>query len=118
MSAVIYKTLPSFPQLQLAVASPVLRVPRCLPSGEKMKTPPGPVANKLPFLSTFMRRYLINLAKQLQQGIEPPVLADAARFRVRPVDVITNEPELRPILESDHTAHSREAVPAMPHPVS
>ena len=37
---------------QFDVAWPVLSVPRCLPSGEKTSTPPGPVANRLPCSST------------------------------------------------------------------
>src|SRR5262249_34907469 len=54
-SAVMYRTVPSLPQLQLDVLSPVLIVPRCSPLGLKTRTPPGPVAKRLPFLSTFMQ---------------------------------------------------------------
>jgi nitrite reductase/ring-hydroxylating ferredoxin subunit len=53
----------------------------------------------------FMRRYLIRLARDLQRGIEPPVLADASLFRVRPVDIVTPESDLEPIWETDHAAH-------------
>src|SRR5262249_49058394 len=54
LSAQTYRTLPSPPQPQLAVGTPVAIVPRCVPSGANTSTPPGPVANRLPSLSTFM----------------------------------------------------------------
>jgi len=38
----------------------------------------------------YMRRYLLRLARDLEAGIDPPVLADAGRFRVRPVDAVTD----------------------------
>jgi hypothetical protein len=41
-----------------------------------------------------MRRELIRLAKQLQQGIEPSILADAARFRAAPMDLVTDKDDL------------------------
>ena len=41
-----------------------------------------------------MRRELINMAKALQQGIEPAILADAARFRAVPMDVVTDKEDL------------------------
>src|SRR5208283_293352 len=53
-SAAMYSTLPSSPQLRFAVATPVLSVPRCLPTGEKTWMPPGPVAHRLPSLSTLI----------------------------------------------------------------
>ena len=48
-SAVMKSVLPSSPQAQFEVASPVASVPRWVPSGAKTSTPPGPVA-KGPFL--------------------------------------------------------------------
>jgi nitrite reductase/ring-hydroxylating ferredoxin subunit len=61
----------------------------------------------------FMRRYLIRLARQLEQGIEPEVLGDGARFRVRPVDIVTAEPDLEPLWQADHAAHlAEEPLPA------
>src|SRR5262249_49778122 len=45
---------PSSPKHRLPVLTPVTMVPRCLPSGVKTSTPPGPVAHRLPFTSTFM----------------------------------------------------------------
>ena len=52
-----------------------------------------------------MRRLLIRLAKRLQQGIEPVTPADPSLFRVRPVDVVTQEPNLVPVWEKDHAEH-------------
>ena len=51
--AVMNSVEPSPPKPQLAVGTPVTIVPRCLPVGSKTQTPPGPVANRLPFASTF-----------------------------------------------------------------
>jgi hypothetical protein len=54
----------------------------------------------------YMRRYLLRLAKELQQGLEPRLLSDAELFLVRPVHLNgTSEPELRPIWERDHAEH-------------
>ncbi|HEX5368727.1 MAG TPA: Rieske 2Fe-2S domain-containing protein [Dehalococcoidia bacterium] len=41
-----------------------------------------------------MRRELIKMAQQLQQGIEPAILTDPARFRAVPMDVVTNKEDL------------------------
>src|SRR5207302_222757 len=49
-----YSTLPSSPKAQLAVATPGSMLPRYVPSGVNTSTPPGPVANRLPFTSIFM----------------------------------------------------------------
>jgi hypothetical protein len=57
----------------------------------------------------FFRRQLIRWAKQLAQGIEPPLLSDPALYRVRPIDILTSEPNLEPIWEADRTAHMAEA---------
>jgi phthalate 4,5-dioxygenase oxygenase subunit len=56
----------------------------------------------------YMRRYLIKLAKQLQQGIEPPLMSDASLHRVRPVNINTDEPNLKTIWQQDHTTHLQE----------
>jgi nitrite reductase/ring-hydroxylating ferredoxin subunit len=53
----------------------------------------------------FMRRLLIRQAKRLQQGIEPVTPSDPNLFRVRPVDVVTAEPNLVPVWEKDHAEH-------------
>ena len=54
MSAVIYRVLPSSPQATFAVASPVSIRPSRFPSGAKIWTPPGPVANRFPLWSIFI----------------------------------------------------------------
>jgi phenylpropionate dioxygenase-like ring-hydroxylating dioxygenase large terminal subunit len=61
----------------------------------------------------YMRRHLIRLAQRLQQGIEPAVLSDPELFRVRPINVDSSEPSLRPLWQQDHAAHLRgEPLPA------
>ncbi|HLF77409.1 MAG TPA: hypothetical protein VJB57_07945, partial [Dehalococcoidia bacterium] len=62
----------------------------------------------------FMRRHLIKLAKQLQQGIEPPIMANAALHRVRPINVNTSEPDLQPLWQQDHAAHLQGEALAAP----
>jgi hypothetical protein len=57
----------------------------------------------------FFRRQLIRWAKQLEQGIEPPLLRDPALYRARPVDIMSPEPRLEPIWEADRAAHLAEA---------
>ncbi|HEX5141297.1 MAG TPA: hypothetical protein VFX19_10155, partial [Dehalococcoidia bacterium] len=44
-----------------------------------------------------MRRELIRLARELQQGIEPPILSDPSRFRAIPMDLVTREESLESI---------------------
>ena len=44
-----------------------------------------------------MRRELITLARQLQQGIEPAILSDPGRFRAVPMDLVTSEESLEDI---------------------
>jgi phthalate 4,5-dioxygenase oxygenase subunit len=53
----------------------------------------------------FWRRQMIRMAKRLAAGEELPINQDADLFRVRPVDTITEEPELVPVWESDHATH-------------
>jgi hypothetical protein len=53
----------------------------------------------------YMRRYLLRLAREVEAGIDPPVLADPGRFRVRPVDVVTDEPRFEPLWDADHATH-------------
>src|SRR5262249_45020217 len=52
--AATYSTVPSPPNAQFAVGTPVAMVPRCVPSGANTSTPPGPVANRFPSTSTFI----------------------------------------------------------------
>jgi phenylpropionate dioxygenase-like ring-hydroxylating dioxygenase large terminal subunit len=61
----------------------------------------------------FMRRQLIRLARQLEQGIEPPLFHDATLFRVRPVDIVTSEPNVEPLWEADHKEHMNNVQKAM-----
>jgi phenylpropionate dioxygenase-like ring-hydroxylating dioxygenase large terminal subunit len=53
----------------------------------------------------FMRNQLMRLAKELEEGAQPAILRDSSLFRVRPVDVVTGEPNLWPIWQADHAAH-------------
>jgi phthalate 4,5-dioxygenase oxygenase subunit len=55
-----------------------------------------------------MRRQLLRMARDLEQGIEAPILNGPSLFRVRPVDILTTEPNLPPIWEADHSAHLSE----------
>jgi hypothetical protein len=52
-----------------------------------------------------MRNLLMRLAKEIEDGGQPAILSDAALFRVRPVDVVTEEPSLWPLWQADHAAH-------------
>jgi phthalate 4,5-dioxygenase oxygenase subunit len=60
----------------------------------------------------YMRRLLMKTALQLQEGIEPPILRDASLFRVRPVDKVTDEPEMVPIWETDYGRLRQESISA------
>src|SRR5258707_8753370 len=50
--AVMYRVVPASPHATLLTTSGIFTVPRCLPSGEMIHTPPGPEPYRLPFLST------------------------------------------------------------------
>jgi phthalate 4,5-dioxygenase len=52
------------------------------------------------------RRVLLRLAKQLQEGHEPPAAADGALYQVRPLDVILPEPDFHRLLE----AHKQDMI--------
>ena len=45
----------------------------------------------------FWRRQLLRWALDLENGIEPTILSDPSVFRARPIDIITDEPEMLPI---------------------
>jgi phthalate 4,5-dioxygenase len=62
----------------------------------------------------FMRRYLLRLAAQLQQGIEPKALASADLFAARPVHTMSHEPELTAIWQAEREDYLRQplATPA------
>jgi len=60
----------------------------------------------------YMRRHLMKMARRLREGIEPPILKDATLFRVRPVDIVTDQPDLVPIWQADYAEHHKEPIPA------
>jgi hypothetical protein len=53
----------------------------------------------------FMRSQLMRLAREIEDGGQPAILSDPSLFRVRPVDIVTEEPDLWPIWQADHAAH-------------
>jgi hypothetical protein len=57
-----------------------------------------------------MRNQLMRLAREVEDGGRPAILSDGSLFRVRPVDVVTDEPELWPIWQADHAAHIAQPV--------
>jgi phenylpropionate dioxygenase-like ring-hydroxylating dioxygenase large terminal subunit len=58
----------------------------------------------------FWRRQLLRWARDLENGLEPPILKDASVFRARPIDIITDEPEMLPIWNADRVNHLAEPV--------
>ena len=58
----------------------------------------------------YMRRLLLRVAQDLENGIEHPILSDATLFRVRPVDIVTDEPEMVGYWQRDYAAHRAEPV--------
>jgi hypothetical protein len=50
----------------------------------------------------FMRRLLIRMARQLQHGIEPAMLADAGLHYVLPIDVDSDEADLGALWNAHH----------------
>ena len=61
-----------------------------------------------------MRRLMIRLAKQLQQGIEPEILQHPEWFRARPVEVVNGEPDFLPVWQADRAAFLAENVLVAP----
>jgi hypothetical protein len=47
----------------------------------------------------------MRLAREIEDGGQPAILSDPSLFRVRPVDIVTEEPDLWPIWQADHAAH-------------
>jgi phenylpropionate dioxygenase-like ring-hydroxylating dioxygenase large terminal subunit len=45
----------------------------------------------------YMRRMLIDMARQLQQGIEPAILADPMKFRAIPMNAVTSDEDMAPV---------------------
>jgi hypothetical protein len=58
----------------------------------------------------YMRRQLMKLARQLREGIEPPILKDASLFRVRPVDKVTDQAEMVPLWQADYADHHKQPI--------
>jgi hypothetical protein len=56
-----------------------------------------------------MRRELIRLAQELQQGIEPPILTDPSRFRAIPMDLVTKQESLESIWDPYWQTFKEEA---------
>jgi hypothetical protein len=46
-----------------------------------------------------MRRTMLKLVNNLQQGIEPPAAKDPELYRVRPLDVVSEHDDLPSVLE-------------------
>src|SRR5206468_12626054 len=62
----------------------------------------------------FFRRQLIRMARGLEKGIEPPILSDPTLFRVRPIDIVTDQPELEPIWQADRAGHLGKVLSPIP----
>ncbi len=56
----------------------------------------------------FFRKQLIAMARDLANGIEHPMLNDPTLFRARPVDIVSDEPNMAPLWEADRLRHLSE----------
>ena len=56
----------------------------------------------------FFRKQLIAMARDLANGIEHPMLTDPTLFRARPVDIVSEEPNMAPLWEADRVRHLGE----------
>jgi len=56
-----------------------------------------------------MRRQVLRLARQLQQGIEPPLLQHPEWYRAIPMDVVTAETDVGRLWDAHHAEFLREA---------
>jgi hypothetical protein len=61
-----------------------------------------------------MRRYMLRLAKQLQQGIEPAILQHPDAFQAVPMDIVTSEGDLTKVWEPYWRQFQEEAQLAAP----
>jgi phenylpropionate dioxygenase-like ring-hydroxylating dioxygenase large terminal subunit len=66
----------------------------------------------------YMRRLMIEAAKQLQQGIEPEILQHPEWSRVRPLDIVTEEPKMAPLWQQHYAEYMQIEPVAVPAPVS
>jgi hypothetical protein len=64
----------------------------------------------------FFRRQLLRMARDLEQGIEHPLLNDPTLFRARPVDIVTDEVNLGPLWDADREAHKAKIAAAAAAP--
>jgi hypothetical protein len=55
----------------------------------------------------YFRRYLMRLARQLGQGIEPAMAHDPRKFRVLPLDTMDPNGELAQVWEAHHAAYPK-----------
>ena len=62
----------------------------------------------------YMRRMMLEAAKQLQQGIEPAILRHPEWSRVRPLDITTNEAKLAPLWKQHYADYMRLEPVAVP----
>jgi phthalate 4,5-dioxygenase oxygenase subunit len=66
----------------------------------------------------YMRRLMIEAAEQLQQGIEPAILLHPEWSRVRPLDIVTEEPKMAPLWQRHYAEYMQLEPVAVPAPVS
>jgi hypothetical protein len=66
----------------------------------------------------YMRRLMIEAARQLEQGIEPEILSRPEWSRVRPLDIVTDEPKLAPLWRQHYAEYMQIKPVAIPAPVS
>jgi hypothetical protein len=66
----------------------------------------------------YMRRLMIEAARQLEQGIEPEILSRPEWSRVRPLDIVTDEPKLAPLWRQHYAEYMQIKPVAIPAPMS
>ncbi len=59
----------------------------------------------------FMRRHLMRMARELQQGIEPPMITHPERFRAIPLDIVTAESDFDVVWDAHQSAFLVEGNP-------
>ena len=62
----------------------------------------------------YMRRLLIKTARELQQGVEPEILSRPELHRVRPINLVTAEPEIRPLWQEHYAEYMKLQPAAIP----
>ena len=56
----------------------------------------------------FMRRQLLRMAREAEQGLEPPILADPAHFRTAPLAIVSDEADFGPVWDGHAADLQRE----------